>query len=58
VARILGQFGFDDLVLAKYAVFAVLLIASAEGLICLPALVLACALQAAVVGWNGWKMYR
>ena len=56
LARLMGRYGFDELILVKYCVLGGLLIASAEGLIGLPALIVACVLQAGVVGWNAYVM--
>ncbi len=52
LAKLMAQEGFDVLFLVKYALFAALVIATGQGWIGVPALAIAVALQAGVVGWN------
>ena len=56
LARLMGRYVFDELILVKYCVLGALLIASVEGLIGLPALLVAVVLQGGVVGWNAYVM--
>lgn len=58
LAKLMSQEGFDVLFLVKYAVFAGVLIASAQEWIGRTELYVAIGLQTGVVAWNAHKMLR
>lgn len=58
LAKLMSQYGFDELFLAKYIVFFAVFVAAGQGWIGAPGLYGAIALQAAVLVWNAYKMVQ
>ena len=58
MAKLLTQYGFDELVFAKYVVFLMVFALAGSGVLGPPALWTVIGIQSSVVLWNAWKMSK
>jgi hypothetical protein len=58
IAKLMGQYGFDEVFFVKYVVFLGVFVAAGQGWIPAHGMWIAIGLQAAVLAWNGWNMWR